>query len=128
MCLIKLVSVSLVSVKKKHGPSRKRIRDCNSHWVEGYQNWIFVRIKFSKPYPFHVCWAEFVFIFVCFVNFTPFWLNQMSIVVIWCLKFDGFPIYSRSIVCLFVRRPSLFGQVCFAKFVWPILFVFTLLQ
>ena len=90
--------------------------------------------KFVLPSLFSMyCLSKFVCpsLFSQFCLYLPLYDKTKPLwifVMIWCLKFDGFPIYSRSIVCLFVRRPSLFGQVCFAKFVWPILFVFTLLQ
>ena len=62
--------------------------------------------------------AKFVWpsLFGQFCLYLPFYDKTKPLcisVMIWCLKFDGFPIYSRSIVCLFVRRPSLFRQFCF---------------
>ena len=63
-------------------------------------------------YEGQVCLAKFVCIFLLtlplYDEIKPLWI----FVMIWCLKFDGFPIYSRSIVCLFVRRPSLFSRAC----------------
>ena len=95
-----------------------------------------------------VCLAKFVwpslfgrvcFLFVCFSIFYPFFVTlnycalQCTVVMIWCLIFDRFSIYSWSIVCLFVRRRTLFVfwfvlaklyplPSCFANYVWPSLF------
>ena len=93
-------------------------------------------VCFRKIYPFLVklnhceflrwnSWSLFVFLYegqVCLAKFVCIFLLTLPLydeikplwifVMIWCLKFDGFPIYSRSIVCLFVRRPSLFSRAC----------------
>ena len=82
-------------------------------WIFEMKFLVIVCLFVWRPSLFgQICLAKFVCIFLLtlplYDEIKPLWI----FVMIWCLKFDGFPIYSRSIVCLFVRRPSLFSRAC----------------